>query len=234
MNPGDLLGVPSGPPGAPRRLKRESSAEQAAAHIRRLIMSGEVTTGERLKPDEIAEELGVSRIPIREALIALDREGLVRFELNRGAYVTGLGADDIRDHYELRGLVFGLIARRAVETAGPDDLASMTDVAAAMRTAADLDTFAAHNERFIGRLFKIAASPRLTAALLVTPPILHHGFFDFVPEGRTIQEDGAARFVDALAASDPDAADAALVTMLRRQGAAVLAAFTAAGLVAPD
>ena len=109
--------TPTAYPSAPahqgsRRLKRESSADQVAAHIRRLIMSGELRKDAHLRQDEIAEELGVSRIPVREAIIALDRQGWLRFESNRGAYVAGLEMEDIRDHYELRGLVFGLVARR--------------------------------------------------------------------------------------------------------------------------
>lgn len=217
-------------PGAPRRLRRESSADQAAAHIRRLILSGEIRTGERLMQDEIADELGVSRIPVREAIIALDREGLVRFESNRGAHVAGLAASDVMDHYELRGLVFGLIGRRVVESATPPDIAALAALARSMRTAEPGD-FPAVNDRFIAQLLELAASARLAAALMVTPPIIPSGFFELVPEGRRIQERGIAAFVKALKAGDAAAADDALVTMLRRQGAAVVAALGRTGVI---
>jgi DNA-binding GntR family transcriptional regulator len=217
--------------GAPRRLKRESSADQVAAHIRRLIVSGELAKGERLRQDEIADELGVSRIPVREAIIALDREGWVRFETNRGAYVSGLEIDDIRDHFELRGLVFGLIARRVTETATNDDIKAFVSLLGAMSAATELDEFATLNDRFIGRLIKVARSPRLTAALMVTPAILPVGFFEFVPAGRDIQQRGYRAFVTALASRSADEADSALVTTLRRQGDAVVDAFDTTGLV---
>ena len=215
-----------------RRLKRESSSEQVAGHIRRMIMAGELITGDRLRQDEIADQLGVSRIPVREAIITLDREGWVNFESHRGAFVAGFAADDIRDHYDLRGLIFGLVARRVAETATADDIKALALLLRAMRAATELDEFAAVNERVIGRLLKLAASPRLTAALLVTPAIVHEGFFEFVPTGRTIQETGIAALLKAVRARSADAADAALRTMLRRQGDAVLAAFTASGVVA--
>ncbi len=215
-----------------RRLKRESSSEQVAGHIRRLIMAGELITGDRLRQDEIADQLGVSRIPVREAIITLDREGWVNFESHRGAFVASFAADDIRDHYDLRGLIFGLVARRVAETATADDIKALALLLRAMRAATELDEFAAVNERVIGRLLKLAASPRLTAALLVTPAVVHEGFFEFVPTGRAIQETGIAALLKAVRARSADAADAALRTMLRRQGDAVLAAFTASGVVA--
>jgi DNA-binding GntR family transcriptional regulator len=214
-----------------RRLKRESSADQVAAHIRRLIMSGELAQGERIRQESVAEELGVSRIPVREAIIALDREGWVELEANRGARVSGLGADDIRDHYELRGLVFGLMARRIAESIGDDDVNALIGLRRSMRAAAGIDEFAAVNDRFIGRLVRLADSPRLTAALSVTPAIIPQGYFEFVPAGRKIQEDGLAALIKALKARSPDAADAALLRMLRRQGEAVEAAFAARGIV---
>ena len=213
-----------------RRLKRESSADQVAAHVRRLIMAGELTKGAHIRQDDIAAELGVSRIPVREAIIALDREGWLRFESNRGAYVTGIDVDDIRDHYELRGLVFGLLARRLVDVATDDDVKALTSLHQAMRKADDTPGFALANDRFIGKMLKIADSPRLTAALLVVPAIIYRGFFDFVPSGRKVQEDGLGAFLKALKRRDADAADEALITMLRRQGVEVEAAFSAAGL----
>ena len=229
--------TPTAYPSAPahqgsRRLKRESSADQVAAHIRRLIMSGELRKDAHLRQDEIAEELGVSRIPVREAIIALDREGWLRFESNRGAYVAGLEMEDIRDHYELRGLVFGLVARRVVDRATDEDIASLVLLRRAMVAAIDNDAYAPANDRFIASLLKIADSPRLTAALIVTPAIIPSGFFEFVPTGRTTQQAGWGAFLKALKIRSADGADAALLAMLRKQGDAVVSAFTATGLVA--
>jgi DNA-binding GntR family transcriptional regulator len=197
-----------------------------------LILSGELATGTHIRQDDIAAELGVSRIPVREAIIALDREGWLSFESNRGAYVTGLDVDDIRDHYELRGLVFGLLARRLTEVAGDGDVKALVALHRAMRAAPDVAAFAAANDRFIATLLKLADSPRLTAALLVVPAIIHEGFFEFVPGGRTVQQDGIGAFLKALKRRSADAADKALLSMLRRQGAGVEAAFAAAGVTA--
>jgi len=213
------------------RLRRQSSADQVAAHVRQSIMAGELRRGDRLRQDEIAEELGVSRIPIREAIIALDREGWVSSEANRGAFVTGLGADDIRDHYELRGLVLGLVARRVGETATDPEIADLAKRHRAMQQAADIASFSALNERLLARLLVLADSPRLRAALLVTPSILPTGFFDVVPAGREIQAKGIGRLVRLLKAHRSDDAEPLMRATLRQHGDAVVDAFGESGLL---
>jgi DNA-binding GntR family transcriptional regulator len=127
--------------------------------------------------------------------------------------------------------VFGLIARRVSEVATDAEVGMFVGLQQAMHAAADLETFAVLNDRFIGRLLKIAQSPRLTAALLVTPAILPEGFFEFVPAGRKIQQRGYDSFVAALQARNADDADNAWADTLRLQGVAVVEAFAATGLV---
>ena len=213
------------------RLRRQSSADQVAAHVRQMIMTGQLRKGDRLRQDDIAEELGVSRIPVREAIIALDREGWLSFEANRGAFVTGLEADDVRDHYVLRGLVLGLAAKRATEMATADEMADLGDRFKAMRNAEDLATFSSLNERFLAKLLNLSDSPRLRAALLVTPSIIPQGFFDVVPTGRKIQEKGIDQLVRLMKARKADEVDQSMRATIGQQGEAVVAAFAAAGLL---
>src|SRR3982750_322651 len=94
--------------------RRRSSGNQAAEYIRRMIFDGQLKPGERVPQDDVADALSLSRIPVREGLIALEREGWVTIELTRGAFVNTLDADAVRDSYELFGLVYGLAARRAL------------------------------------------------------------------------------------------------------------------------
>jgi DNA-binding GntR family transcriptional regulator len=213
------------------RLRRESSAEQVAAHIRQAVVAGELRPGERLLQDDIADDLGVSRIPVREAIIALDREGWLRLESNRGAYVAGFATGDVRDHYELRGLVLGLVARRATALATDPQIDDLAARLRRMRDAPDVATFASLNDRFLGALLRIADSPRLTAALLVTPSIIQQGFFEVVGGARQVQQDGLRPLIRAMRARAEDDADHAMRALLRRHGEAVVAAFAAAGLL---
>src|SRR5437763_14146955 len=86
------------------RLARRSSGDDAALLIRRMIFEGELRPGERVPQDHVAAVLGISRIPVREALIALEREGWVTIEMNRGAFVNALDARSVRDNDDLFGL----------------------------------------------------------------------------------------------------------------------------------
>ena len=100
-------------------MERPSSGDLVAIHVRSLIFNGELRQGDRVHQDDIARQLGVSRIPVREAIIALDREGWLTITPHRGAFVHGLDEDSLRDHYELLGLVYGLAGRRAVSRRRP-------------------------------------------------------------------------------------------------------------------
>jgi DNA-binding GntR family transcriptional regulator len=93
-------------------LVRNASAA-ATELIREAIVDGRLSPGERLKEEELARELGISRTPVREALLILQAEGLVDAAPNRGALVRSHDADDLEDLYQLRALLEGYAARRA-------------------------------------------------------------------------------------------------------------------------
>lgn len=83
--------------------------------IRENILSGRYKQHEELKENTIAQELGVSRTPVREALRQLELEGLVSIVPNKGAYVTGITEKDIKDIYVARSLLEGRCTRWAAE-----------------------------------------------------------------------------------------------------------------------
>ncbi|HEX3454297.1 MAG TPA: GntR family transcriptional regulator [Gaiellaceae bacterium] len=93
-------------------LVRNASAA-ATELIREAIIDGRLPPGQRLKEEELARELGISRTPVREALLILQTEGLVDAEPNRGAVVRSHDAGDLEDLYALRALLEGYAARRA-------------------------------------------------------------------------------------------------------------------------
>jgi DNA-binding GntR family transcriptional regulator len=126
-------------------LSRPASA-LAASEIRAAIVDGRLAPGVRLKEETLAAELGLSRTPIREALLLLQAEGLVETVPNRGAFVRAYEPDDLWDLYELRAVLEGHAARRAAER----------------RTAEQLEALRASCERF-DRLVERAEPPDLAA-----------------------------------------------------------------------
>jgi DNA-binding GntR family transcriptional regulator len=212
---------------------RTSSAEHAALLIRRLIFDGDLRPGDRVPQDDIAAALGISRIPVREALIALEREGWLTIELHRGAFINALDARSVRDNYELFGLVYGLAARRAVERADAGALlASLADRKAAMTTSDDPADVGRAIRGFHGDIVDAAASPRIKVVLRAMSALIPGEFFEFVPEAIAVERRGLAAVLRALRKGDGNAAADEYLKMMRKVGEQVVAEFDARGLFA--
>lgn len=91
-----------------------TAQDEAYRYIHAAIRMGRYAAGRRLMPEEIAAEIGTSRMPVREALRRLASEGLVTIRPNRGVTVNGLNVEDMREVFEMRAVLEGLAARLAV------------------------------------------------------------------------------------------------------------------------
>lgn len=96
--------------------------------LREDILEGIYKQNDELKENTIAEELGVSRTPVREALRQLELEGLVNIIPNKGAYVTGITEKDIHDIYEIRSYLEGLCAKWACENMKKETLEELEEI----------------------------------------------------------------------------------------------------------
>src|ERR1043166_1378508 len=104
-------------PGASRQvvpLQRQTVAGMTVEALRERILRGDYPEGEPLRQDALADELGVSRIPVREALRQLEAEGLVTFSPHRGAVVSVLSLEEIAELFELRAEIECDLVRRAI------------------------------------------------------------------------------------------------------------------------
>jgi len=108
-----------------------------AEQVRSRIVTGVLAPGTRLVEAALAAELGVSRIPVREALHQLADEGFVRSTPRRGAVVAELSGDDARELYEVRAVLEGLAARLAAVHRGAADLEALGEVMARGRSAVE-------------------------------------------------------------------------------------------------
>ncbi|MFZ1879845.1 MAG: GntR family transcriptional regulator [Gaiellaceae bacterium] len=106
---------------------RSSLVDRLAATIQSRVLSGEITTGTRLRQETLATEFGVSRTPVREALRKLESSGLVLVEPNRGAVVRGPNARDVREAYAVRAELEGFAAELAVARLLDSQLDSLRD-----------------------------------------------------------------------------------------------------------
>lgn len=114
---------------------RRALWELIVSAMRRAIVLGELPPGLHLEEPALAAKFGVSRIPVREALVRLEHEGLVRVEPRRGAFIVGLSEDDVHDIYELRLLLERRASRRAAERIDAVGLARLESLADQMDEA---------------------------------------------------------------------------------------------------
>jgi DNA-binding GntR family transcriptional regulator len=98
-----------------RHIKRQPAADLAAAELRTAILNGVLPPGHRIKSEELARQLGVSRMPVRQALSILEREGLVKSDRWRGTIVTPLDSALILNIYDLRGILERAVAAGLAE-----------------------------------------------------------------------------------------------------------------------
>ena len=93
--------------------------------LREAIISGQLSPGERMMEIQLAEEMGVSRTPVREAIRKLELEGLVVMIPRKGAYVSGLSLKDVADVFEIRGALEGLAAELAADRITDEELENL-------------------------------------------------------------------------------------------------------------
>jgi DNA-binding GntR family transcriptional regulator len=141
-------------------------AERAADELRRKIMSGELPEGFQLRQDALAAEFGISRIPVREALVQLEGEGLVRIVPHKGAVVSGLSIDEIGELFMLRGLLEPVLLKKSAPRLTPADFAELDAILAEYREelhAQHLTRWGELNTRLHDVLMSRAQQPRTMA-----------------------------------------------------------------------
>ena len=178
--------------------EKQTAQDLVLASMREAILSGALPPGARLRQEKLADMFGTSRIPVREALRALEYEGLVTSVPYRGFTVTELDADDIEEVYDLRILLEGHAVRLAVPLMTDEDMRVLEDLYAGMTGAAPGDAQLAARERFYIRLYSMTGRPRLVSLIsrlrqevarslrwptLQHAPAHHQAFFDAIRAG---------------------------------------------------
>lgn len=130
-------------------IPRDGSASRKIAEgIREAILHGEYPPGSRLRQEEIADRFGASRVPVREALKALEAEGLVTLVANAGAWVSRLTLAECEEVYQARERLEPLLLRYSAPHLTPQDLDDLDALAAAMAETGDVAEFLRMDREF--------------------------------------------------------------------------------------
>jgi DNA-binding GntR family transcriptional regulator len=212
-------------------LQRRSLSAEVADHVRSMIFDGRLRAEERVPQDAIAAELGVSRLPVREALITLEADGLVASEPHRGMFVVPIRAEDIEDHYRLYGMAQGLAATGAVRRITSPVLARLDELVAAMDGGGDPDLMHDLNWEFHSLINHTGASTRTLSMLRHLSHNLPREVYSLPDPASPEANRGHARIVAALRAGDATAVDVANREHVQREGDQVVAALKRAGVL---
>jgi DNA-binding GntR family transcriptional regulator len=188
-----------------------SAQQEAYAYLLDGILSGTLAAGTRLKPIEIAKHLGISRMPVREAIRQLDAEGFTVSRPNRGAVVTTLSPDDMLELFEIRAALEALAARMVVSIISAKELDALRELNGRMNIAAnDVEAWIARHEEFHAFFVGVTKRSRLISITANLRKAVQPYYRIFMRRHEAPQPVEHQLVIDALASNDPDFASAAL------------------------
>lgn len=206
-------------------MSESNRGHQVETLVRHLIITGQIPPGTRLDLKQIAAEAEVSTTPLREAIIALERQGWVTVEPHRGVFVKPFLAEDARDHYDLFAAFFGFATQKVIELNDEKVVEALQRAVQKLERKRRAEPVEAANRRVIDLLVGHAASRPLVVALRAMPEVTHGNFFEHVPVSIDGHRKGFRAVLDAIENRNPAAARAAWSKMLRVDAAGVIKLF---------
>ena len=176
---------------------------QAANELRDRILTGRLRPGDRLDLEQLTAEFGISRTPVREALLELSFEGLVAITPRSGMAVVGITPEDAVDNFAILAALAGKGAEMATRRITSEELQALRDVAATVHGDGDV---VAANQRFHRAINLAARSPRLLTYLRQAVRVVPGNYFELFPEQEERSRREHAALLDAMTRGDADAA----------------------------
>ncbi|MDO8363118.1 MAG: GntR family transcriptional regulator [Actinomycetota bacterium] len=219
----------------PKLAAAPSSAEIASDYIRTLVFTGVLRSGQKVPVDDIADALGISRQPVREALIELAHDGLVATDGRRGTFVAGFGPSTIRDHYELYGLLQGFAVRRVARDADPAVLAELGQIAADAAEQDDIAELTRLSIAFARVINRAAGNDRLKLLIRAMTRFAPGEYYlSNVPDALQRNRTAMSEQLHAVESGDPEAAAEACARGWERTGEEMIAHLVRTGVFAAE
>jgi DNA-binding GntR family transcriptional regulator len=142
-----------------------------------LVLTGKLRSGDRVDRNEIAQGLGMSRVPIQEALVQLEHDGIVSTRYHRGAFVERFDESTVLEHHELDGLLNGIASARAAANPTPRIVGELDGLLRSLRAAKDPRNFAEIAWEYRRVVNAEYAGPRLHATIRASQNLIPRVFF---------------------------------------------------------
>lgn len=196
-------------------FERPNLKQMVADRLRELIFAGELRPGSKIDQDELAQRFGISKLPVREALITLESEGLVDNLPRRGSFVAPLSRQDITDHYDVFGVIAGMAAARATTTLTAADLDVLDDLVVEMEKSTSTAVQEDLNYRF-HRLINLAgASRRMRSVIQLLGKSIPTRYFELISGWAETAHTQHREIIEAFRRGDAEAAQHAVERHLR-------------------
>lgn len=185
--------------------------DQVVHHVLNMVLTGKLRSGDRVDRNEIAAGLGVSRVPIQEALVQLEHDGVVSTRYHRGAFVERFDEATVLEHHELDGMLNGIASARAATSPTPRILGQLDALTRAMRAAKDARAFAELTTEYRHTVNDEYAGPRLRATIRASQNLIPRAFWMTYQNNRDDMLPYYEEETAAIHRRDPDAARSACV-----------------------
>lgn len=206
----------------PREPILSEKASAAIARVIRIaILEGDFPPGQPLREIELARWLGISRTPVREALLILENEGLVESIRYRTTQVRQFSADDLQEMYSIRAILEGYAARLAAQRVEAEDGEVLREGAEEfdrlVRGDANLVEIAKQNMAFHEKIHQMAHAPRLTSMIqtVTALPLIYRSYMEYSKTNRQRAAKDHTRIADAIITGDEDRAESLMMEHVR-------------------
>jgi DNA-binding GntR family transcriptional regulator len=203
------------------------------SHVINLVLTGKLRSGDRIDRNEIASELGLSRVPIQEAVVQLEHDGILSTQYHRGAFVQRFDESVVREHHEVYGMLNGIAAARAAADSNPAFVDQLDALLAAMRNNREARAFQDAGWLFRNAINDTYCGPRLTALIHASQAFVPRAFWvSYLHNYDAMLPHFEAEF-DAIHRGDPDAARAVCMARAEMMAQILLAELVRRGVFRP-
>jgi len=202
-----------------RRLPRLS--DEAATYVRELIISGQLAGGIFIRPEAVAEELGISATPAREGMLLLQSEGFLRVEPRRGFVVSSLSPKDVSDTFDAQALLAGELCARTASLLTVAGLTRLQQIQNDLEQAAsrgDLAVVEELNFEFHRSIYAVSDAPKIRWLLGSTLRYAPRRFYPAIGGWPAASSRDHRAILTALQVADPEAARSAMAEHIRQAG----------------
>lgn len=204
--------------------------DQVVTYIINQVMTGKLRTGDRIDRNEIVRDLGLSRVPIQEAVVQLEHDGILSTRYHRGAFVSRFDEATVSEHHELYGILNGIASARCATNPTPRILAHLDDTLRILRATKDTRSFQEACWVYRDAINEEYAGPRLQATIRAGKSFAPSEFWLSYPKAKTDFLAGYEAETAAIHARDPEAARSTCVERADLMARIMIAELTRRGV----